>query len=205
MNIGDKRNISKSFYFSTTVAHPGEALNREHESEEIFEQYSRFKARVFRSESTEERGNFFANPLAPNGECDGQVGGRLWAACGIRPPLVGARLESESGTRKPKEMEYSIWVLGNGGARNTRRRRRGCEPVGNRVPISPRLRQISVRRGRKSGLQLAGISWEIDSRNSAVGTSSLTVVTVNSNVNQFSFLISFLRGDNFSRFRPEPG
>ena len=74
-------------------------------------------------------------------------------------------------------------------------------PVGNRDAFHARLPNLSAVRTdfrpnegaaeslaslpitRDTGLAIR----EIDSRNSAVGTSSLTVVTVNSNANQFPF------------------
>lgn len=111
-----------------------------------------------------------------------------WRTIGIRSP-GGRRQEFESngGSRKAKEMEYSIWILGG----IYSKMRWPCQPVGNRdaflharvsiVPTDFRER----RRGLAPNYPGYGISWEIDSRNSAMGTSSLTVVTVNSNANQF--------------------
>lgn len=61
----------------------------------------------------EECGNFFAKPFftISNGECDGQVGGRS----GYDLREDGARsLNQEGGSRKAKEMEYSIWILDGG-------------------------------------------------------------------------------------------
>lgn len=134
----------------------------------------------------EECGNFSAKPFftISNGECDGQVGGRS----GYDLREDGARsLNQEGGSRKAKEMEYSIWILGG----IYSKMRWPCQPVGNRdaflharvsiVPTDFRER----RRGLAPNYPGYGISWEIDSRNSAMGTSSLTVVTVNSNANQF--------------------
>lgn len=136
----------------------------------------------------EECGNFFAKPFftISNGECDGQVGGRS----GYDLLEDGARsLNQMGGVEKPRKWNIPFGYWTEGGIYS--KMRWPCQPVGNRdaflharvsiVPTDFRER----RRGLAPNYPGYGISWEIDSRNSAMGTSSLTVVTVNSNANQF--------------------
>lgn len=114
-----------------------------------------------------------------------------WRTIGIRSQ-GGRRQEFESrggGVEKPRKWNIPFGYWTEGGIYS--KMRWPCQPVGNRdaflharvsiVPTDFRER----RRGLAPNYPGYGISWEIDSRNSAMGTSSLTVVTVNSNANQF--------------------
>lgn len=173
-----RKKYRKTFYFFTTVT----GINR---ARKFSNSVSCFKARFYRWKN--------AAIFPQNLSSRSRMGSAMDRLEDDRDTISGRTAPGvwikRGGVEKPRKWNIPFGYWTEGGIYS--KMRWPCQPVGNRdaflharvsiVPTDFRER----RRGLAPNYPGYGISWEIDSRNSAMGTSSLTVVTVNSNANQF--------------------